>query len=135
MNAPVTLAAPSTSFGPLPIPPPIPGGWRAPPEGRMRYNPDWFAPRQRLFGQWIEVQDRIPEGSDMVARLKDHLWEADPEMDAVAAMFKRLPTGAGRQMFETAIAKMRVFRVPQFLGAALMLALLATLLRFVSRSF
>jgi len=37
--------------------------------------------------------------------------------------------------FETVIAKMRVFRVPGFLGAALMLALLATLLRFVSRSF
>ncbi len=38
-------------------------------------------------------------------------------------------------LFETSIAKMRVFRVPQFLGAALMLALLATLLRFVSGSF
>jgi len=38
-------------------------------------------------------------------------------------------------VFETAIAKMRVFRLPGFLGAALMLALLATLLRFVSRSF
>jgi formate hydrogenlyase subunit 4 len=37
-------------------------------------------------------------------------------------------------LFETAIAKMRVFRVPEFLGAALMLALLATLLLFVSRS-
>jgi formate hydrogenlyase subunit 4 len=37
--------------------------------------------------------------------------------------------------FETAIAKMRVFRVPDFLGAALMLGLLATLLRFVSRGF
>lgn len=36
-------------------------------------------------------------------------------------------------VFETAIAKMRVFRVPEFIGAALMLALLATLLRFVSR--
>jgi formate hydrogenlyase subunit 4 len=36
--------------------------------------------------------------------------------------------------FETAIAKMRVFRVPEFLGAALMLGLLATLLLFVSRS-
>ncbi len=35
-------------------------------------------------------------------------------------------------IFETAIAKMRVFRVPQFLGAALMLGLLAVLLRFVS---
>jgi formate hydrogenlyase subunit 4 len=37
-------------------------------------------------------------------------------------------------LFETSIAKMRVFRVPEFLGAALMLGLLATLLRFVSRS-
>ena len=37
-------------------------------------------------------------------------------------------------LFETSIAKMRVFRVPEFLGAALMLALLATLLRFVSGS-
>ena len=38
-------------------------------------------------------------------------------------------------LFETSIAKMGVFRVPEFLGAALMLGLLATLLRFVSRSF
>jgi len=38
-------------------------------------------------------------------------------------------------LFETAIAKMRVFRVPDFLGAALMLGLLGTLLLFVSRSF
>ncbi len=34
---------------------------------------------------------------------------------------------------ESAIAKMRVFRVPQFLGAALMLGFLATLLLFVAR--
>jgi formate hydrogenlyase subunit 4 len=37
-------------------------------------------------------------------------------------------------LFETVIAKMRVFRVPEFLGAALMLGLLGTLLLFVSRS-
>ena len=37
-------------------------------------------------------------------------------------------------IFETAIAKMRVFRVPNFLGAALMLSLLGTLFLFVSRS-
>jgi formate hydrogenlyase subunit 4 len=36
-------------------------------------------------------------------------------------------------VFETAIAKMRVFRYSDFLGAALMLGVLATLLRFVSR--
>ena len=38
-------------------------------------------------------------------------------------------------LFETTIAKMRVFRVPEFLGVALMLGLLGTLLLFVSRSF
>ena len=37
-------------------------------------------------------------------------------------------------MFETTIAKMRVFRVPEFLGISLMLALLAALLMFVTRS-
>jgi len=37
-------------------------------------------------------------------------------------------------LFETMIAKMRVFRLPGFIGAALMLGLLGTLLLFVSRS-
>lgn len=37
-------------------------------------------------------------------------------------------------VFEVSIAKMRVFRVPDFLGIALMLALLGTLLLFVTRS-
>lgn len=36
-------------------------------------------------------------------------------------------------VFEISIAKMRVFRVPEFLGAALMLGFLAALLLFVSR--
>lgn len=35
-------------------------------------------------------------------------------------------------VFETTIAKMRIFRVPNFIGAALMLGLLGTLLLFVS---
>jgi formate hydrogenlyase subunit 4 len=38
-------------------------------------------------------------------------------------------------LLETSIAKMRVFRVPDYLGIALMLGLLGMLLRFVSRSF
>ena len=37
-------------------------------------------------------------------------------------------------VLETSVAKMRVFRVAEFLGAALMLGLLGTLLLFVSRS-
>ncbi len=48
---------------------------------------------------------------------------------------KLLAGGFMLVLFETSIAKMRVFRVPQFLGAALMLGLLGTLLLFVSRSF
>jgi formate hydrogenlyase subunit 4 len=34
--------------------------------------------------------------------------------------------------FESAIAKMRVFRVPEFLGIALLLGLLGAILLFVS---
>jgi formate hydrogenlyase subunit 4 len=63
---------------------------------------------------------------------------AEPEVlvAGVAAYVVKLAiAGFLLAVFETSIAKMRVFRVPEFLGAALMLALLATLLRFVSRSF
>jgi formate hydrogenlyase subunit 4 len=52
-----------------------------------------------------------------------------------AVYLGKLGVGAvGLALFETAIAKMRVFRVPEFLGAALMLGLLGALLLFVSRS-
>jgi len=47
---------------------------------------------------------------------------------------KLAAAGFALGVFETLIAKMRVFRVSDFLGAALMLGLLATLLLFVSRS-
>ncbi|MEK1929236.1 MAG: NADH-quinone oxidoreductase subunit H [Pararhizobium sp.] len=53
----------------------------------------------------------------------------------VVAYLAKLVIGAVLlALFETASAKMRVFRVPEFLGAALMLGMLATLLLFVSRS-
>ena len=51
----------------------------------------------------------------------------------VAYAAKLAGSGFLLAVFETAIAKMRVFRVPDFLGAALMLGFLATLLLFVSR--
>jgi formate hydrogenlyase subunit 4 len=50
-----------------------------------------------------------------------------------AYLGKLLLGGLGLALFETVIAKMRVFRVPQFLGAALMLGFLGVLLLFVSR--
>jgi formate hydrogenlyase subunit 4 len=53
----------------------------------------------------------------------------------LAAYLAKVLAGAvALALFETSIAKMRVFRVPDFLGAALMLGLLGTLLLFVSRS-
>jgi formate hydrogenlyase subunit 4 len=55
-------------------------------------------------------------------------------MGAFAYVSKLMACGVLLAVFETSIAKMRVFRIPEFLGAALMLALLATLLRFVSGS-
>ena len=63
--------------------------------------------------------------------------EANPRALAIgfAAYLAKLAVGGFLlAVFETAIAKMRVFRVPAFLGAALMLSLLGTLLLFVSRS-
>jgi formate hydrogenlyase subunit 4 len=53
---------------------------------------------------------------------------------AAAYVAKLALGGVLLAVFETSIAKMRVFRVPEFLGAALMLGLLGTLLLFVSRS-
>ena len=63
---------------------------------------------------------------------------AAPTAYAVAALSyvgKVAVAGFLLALFETAVAKMRVFRVPEFLGAALMLGLLGTLLLFVTRSF
>ena len=54
-------------------------------------------------------------------------------LGAAAYASKLALGGVALAIFETATAKMRVFRVPNFLGAALMLALLGSLLLFVSR--
>jgi formate hydrogenlyase subunit 4 len=51
----------------------------------------------------------------------------------VAYLAKLAVGGALLALFETMIAKMRVFRLPGFIGAALMLGLLGTLLLFVTR--
>jgi formate hydrogenlyase subunit 4 len=50
-----------------------------------------------------------------------------------AWLVKMAVGGVALGVAETAVAKMRVFRVPNFLGAALMLGLLGVLLLFVSR--
>ena len=53
---------------------------------------------------------------------------------AAAFLAKAALAGLMLAVFETTIAKMRVFRVPEFLGISLMLALLGALLMFVTRS-
>ena len=55
-------------------------------------------------------------------------------LGAAAYVAKLALGGILLAVFETATAKMRVFRVSDFLGAALMLGLLATLLLFVSQA-
>jgi len=70
-------------------------------------------------------------------------WRLAPAEAGVVALAAGLASyvvklaigGALLAVFETSIAKMRVFRLPDFLGAGLMLGLLATLLLFMTRSF
>jgi formate hydrogenlyase subunit 4 len=65
----------------------------------------------------------VPAGSDALHQL----W-------AVLLYIGKLVAGSCLLgLFEVTTAKMRVFRVPQFIGAALMLGLLAALLQLVSR--
>jgi formate hydrogenlyase subunit 4 len=69
-------------------------------------------------------------------------WQVAPPDAGIGALavgllawaIKLASGGVLLALFETSIAKMRVFRVPDFLGAGLMLGFLAVLLLFVSRS-
>jgi formate hydrogenlyase subunit 4 len=58
---------------------------------------------------------------------------ADRLLGAFLYLVKLAAAGIALGVFETSIAKMRVFRVPDFVGAALMLGFLGALLLFVSR--
>ena len=59
---------------------------------------------------------------------------ADRLFGAFAYLAKLALAGVALGVFETSVAKMRVFRVPDFVGAALMLGFLGALLLFVSRT-
>jgi len=73
-----------------------------------------------IFAPW----GLAPHGADLRAMA----------FGALAYVAKLAVGGFLLALFEVSTAKMRVFRVPDFLGAALMLGLLGTLLLFVSRS-
>ena len=59
---------------------------------------------------------------------------ADRLLGALLYIVKLALAGVALGVFESSIAKMRVFRVPDFVGAALMLGFLGALLLFVSRT-
>jgi formate hydrogenlyase subunit 4 len=59
---------------------------------------------------------------------------ADRLLGALLYLVKLGVAGVALGVFETSIAKMRVFRVPDFVGAALMFGFLGALLLFVSRT-
>ena len=57
------------------------------------------------------------------------------EVTGAAAYIAKLAVGGVLlALFETSVAKMRIFRISEFLGAALMLGLLGVLLLFVTRT-
>ncbi|WP_424811492.1 respiratory chain complex I subunit 1 family protein [Roseococcus sp. YIM B11640] len=78
----------------------------------------WFALLSAIF---------LPYGT-APARSGPLLWA----MGLVAWVLKMGLLAVALAVFESAIAKMRVFRVPEFLGGALLLAMLAAALIFVS---
>jgi len=59
---------------------------------------------------------------------------ADRLLGALLYIVKLALAGVALGVFESSIAKMRVFRVPDFVGAALMLGFLGALLLFVSKT-
>ena len=69
-----------------------------------------------LFVPW-----GIPQAGDFAAM----------PLAAVLLLFKLLVAGAGLALLETISAKMRIFRAPEFLGTAFLLAVLGMLTRFL----
>ncbi len=95
--------APAAAPG-APIDPVLRRPLRPAPAERPRFNPRWTPVRHRLLDGWIDVQDRMPDTDGIVARMQDHLWVGDPEMDALVASFRELPATHGRAMFEQALS-------------------------------
>ena len=57
-------------------------------------------------------------------------WGALP-LALVALFLKLMAAGAGLALLETLSAKLRIFRVPEFLGTAFLLAVLAMLVHYL----
>ena len=81
-------------------------------------------------------REALRQGYEQLSDLARHhrFLSAVPHLTAAGAYLGKLAiAGVLLAAFETAIAKMRVFRVPAFLGAAFMMGILGVLLLFVSR--
>lgn len=62
----------------------------------------WFEMRQRLFSRWIDVKP-IPEMTDKLHLLTDHLWQGDELCDAAVQLGKSIGPGRLREAFERAL--------------------------------
>jgi formate hydrogenlyase subunit 4 len=57
-------------------------------------------------------------------------WRALP-LAIIALLIKLILAGAALALLETLLAKMRIFRAPEFLGTAFLLAVLGLLIHFL----
>ncbi|MFA6922006.1 MAG: NADH-quinone oxidoreductase subunit H [Gallionella sp.] len=88
-----------------------------------------WASSLKLFAYFsIGIALFLPQG---IAELGH--WSALP-LAIVLLLFKLVLAGAGLALLEALMAKMRIFRAPEFLGTAFLLAVLGLLIRFLLRA-
>jgi len=62
----------------------------------------WYEMRKRLFSRWIDVKP-VPQMTDKLNLLADHLWQGDELCDSVVALGREIGPGRLREAFEKAV--------------------------------
>lgn len=65
-------------------------------------QPSWPILRDKLYSEWMEIGNGWQD-TPQTRLLDDHMWESDPVMDAVTALFESLGAPRVRAMFEQAL--------------------------------
>ncbi|MBI5438028.1 MAG: NADH-quinone oxidoreductase subunit H [Nitrosomonadales bacterium] len=86
---------------------------------------EWASSLKLLAYISIGIALFLPQGIAGVGN-----WNALP-LAVAALLLKLVAAGAGLALLEALIAKMRIFRVPEFLGTAFLLAVLGLLIHFL----
>jgi formate hydrogenlyase subunit 4 len=86
---------------------------------------EWASSLKLLAYISIGIALFFPHG---IAKVGD--WGALP-LAVTALLVKLILAGAGLALLEMFLAKMRIFRVPEFLGTAFLLAVLGLLIHFL----